>query len=69
MEGFIVSRWAAEWPTGLQEMGQWIKEGKIKYSETIENGGIEATPKAFINMLSGGNTGKQLVRLWSESSL
>lgn len=63
IQGFVVSKWAAEWHVGLKDMAQWIKEGKIKYTETIEEGGIEATPKAFINMLSGGNVGKQLVRL------
>jgi len=63
VEGFVVSKWAAEWPEGLKQMAQWIGEGKIKYTETVDEGGLEATPKAFISMLSGGNTGKQLVKL------
>lgn len=63
IEGFVSSRWSTEWPEGIQQMSQWIAEGKIKYTETIDEGGIEATPKAFISMLAGGNTGKQLVKL------
>lgn len=63
IEGFVVTKWASEWPEGIKQMSQWIKEGKISYRETIEEGGIEVTPKAFISMLSGGNIGKQLVKL------
>ena len=42
------------------EMTQWIKDGKIKWEETVENG-IENAPKAFLNLFSGANTGKMLV--------
>jgi len=45
------------------QMFQWIVEGKIKYQETISEGGIEATPAAFISLFTGGNTGKQLVKI------
>lgn len=63
VQGFLCWKWASEWPEALNQMAEWIKEGKIKFHETIDEGGIEATPKAFINMLSGGNIGKQLVKL------
>jgi len=63
IEGFLVHQWKKDWPQGLQQMAEWIKEGKIQYVETIEEGGIEATPKAFISLFTGANTGKQLVKL------
>jgi len=63
IEGFVSTKWVQEWPQGIKEMAEWISQKKIKYDETIEEGGIEATPKAFISMLSGGNVGKQLVKL------
>lgn len=63
VEGFLCWRWKDEWPVALLEMSQWVKDGKIKYRETIDEGGIEAVPRAFISMLSGGNVGKQLVKL------
>jgi len=63
IQGFVCTKWAAEWPEGIKQMAVWIKEGKMKYHETVEEGGIEVTPKAFISMLSGGNIGKQLVKL------
>jgi NADPH-dependent curcumin reductase CurA len=43
-------------------MTQWVKEGRVKSQETVENG-IENAPKAFLNLFSGANTGKMLVKL------
>jgi len=43
-------------------MAQWIKEGKLKYREQIVEG-FENTPRAFIGMLQGENTGKMLVKV------
>jgi len=61
VEGFIVSRFQDRWPQGIAQMAQWIKEGKIKYHEDIVEG-FEKTPRAFIDMLQGKNTGKMLVK-------
>jgi hypothetical protein len=61
-EGFIVSRFMQQWPEGIKQMGQWLKEGKLKYREDILDG-LENTPKAFIRMLRGENKGKQLVKV------
>jgi NADPH:quinone reductase len=61
-EGFIVSRFAERFPEGIQQMGQWLGEGKLTYREDIMDG-LENTPKAFIRMLNGENKGKQLVKL------
>jgi hypothetical protein len=44
------------------EMTAWLKDGKVKYRETFEDG-IENAPKALIGMLNGANTGKMMVRL------
>jgi len=44
------------------DMGQWIREGKIKWSETIVEG-IANAPKAFLGLFTGANFGKMLVRL------
>jgi len=43
-------------------MTQWVKGGQIKWEETVENG-IENAPKAFLNLFTGANTGKMLVKL------
>ena len=46
----------------MRQMGEWIKAGKIKYREDIVEG-IDRAPRAFIGMLQGKNTGKQLVKV------
>ncbi len=62
VEGFLVSDYAARFPEGIQHLTQWVREGKLKYRESIVEG-LENAPKAFIGMLQGQNTGKQLVKL------
>jgi NADPH-dependent curcumin reductase CurA len=62
IRGFIVSNFADMRPGFLADMPQWIKDGKIKWEETVETG-VENAPKAFLNLFSGSNTGKMLVKL------
>lgn len=62
MQGFIVFNHpeiAHEW-VGIG--AKWLKEGKLKYRESVAEG-IENAPKAFIDMLSGKNFGKQVVKI------
>jgi NADPH-dependent curcumin reductase CurA len=40
----------------------WYRAGRLKFNETVAQG-LEAAPVALVNMLSGGNIGKQVVRL------
>ncbi|XP_049804088.1 prostaglandin reductase 1-like [Schistocerca nitens] len=62
MEGFIVTRWLGQWDKAFKEMAQWIKEGKLKYRETVTEG-FENMPDAFIGMLRGENLGKAVVKV------
>ena len=61
IEGFIVSRWRSRWNEGIQQMAQWISEGKIKVDETIIEG-YEKMPEAFIGLFKGSNLGKMVVK-------
>ena len=63
IEGFLVFEFADRHPEALVQMGEWVQQGKLKYRETIAEGGIAAAPAAFISMLKGGNIGKQLVKI------
>lgn len=62
-EGFLVYNYADRFPEGIAQMAKWMKEGKIKYRETIVEG-FENAPRALIGVLSGDNTGKMLVKFF-----
>jgi NADPH-dependent curcumin reductase CurA len=44
------------------EMTGWLKNGRVKYRETLHHG-IEEAPAALIGMLNGENIGKMMVKL------
>ena len=62
VQGFIVFDFAARYPEAVAELAGWWAAGKLKHFETAAQG-IQAAPAAFIGMLRGANTGKQLVKL------
>lgn len=62
VQGFIVSEHMALWPQALQELGQGVASGRIRYRESIADG-IASAPEAFLGLLEGRNFGKQLVKL------
>jgi NADPH-dependent curcumin reductase CurA len=64
VEGFLITDFAARFGEGLRQLATWFREGKLKQEETIEEG-LENAPRAFIGMLQGENTGKQLVKVAS----
>ena len=64
MEGFIVSRWGDRWFEGIEKNMAWIREGKLKYRETVTEG-FENMFQAFDGMLRGDNFGKAVVKVWS----
>lgn len=68
MEGFVYSRFYDKWLDGIFQMKKWIKEGKIKYRETITYG-FENMVEAFVDMLQGGNYGKAVVKVQEQSAL
>jgi len=63
---FVVTEWHAKWVEATKQLGAWVKEGKIKYRESIGDG-IENAPELFRGMLKGRNFGKQLVRIADEN--
>ena len=62
LKGFIVTDFAAQMPAFYRDMGAWVAGGQVRPHETIREG-LGAAPQAFIDLFSGGNTGKMLVRL------
>jgi NADPH-dependent curcumin reductase CurA len=62
VQGFLVTKYFPRSNEALPVMAQWLREGKLKYRETIVEG-IENAPKAFIGLFQGANTGKMLVKV------
>lgn len=65
MQGFIVSDHFDMMPAFAADMAGWLKEGKIKYRETVVEG-IEAMPKALVGLFRGENFGKLIVKVGHE---
>lgn len=61
MQGFIISNYTADFPEGIKQLSEWVKDGKLKFTETIENG-FNNLPKALIGLFKGENTGKMIVK-------
>lgn len=68
LQGFIVSNHLDIIPAFYAEMGKLIKEGKMKWQETVEDG-VENAPKAFLKLFSGANTGKMLVKIGPDKAV
>ncbi|MGE0044479.1 MAG: NADP-dependent oxidoreductase [Hyphomonadaceae bacterium] len=62
IQGFIVTQFQGLRQQFLSDMTQWIKDGKLKWEETVETG-VDRAPAAFLNLFTGANTGKMLVKL------
>ena len=62
IEGFIVLRWLDRWQEAFLQMDEWIKEGKIKYRETVTEG-FDNMFDAFAGLFTGDNTGKAIVKV------
>jgi len=61
MQGFIIGNYQARFPEGIKKLAQWLKEGKLKYTETIVLG-FEQLPTALLGLFKGENTGKMIVK-------
>ncbi len=67
LEGFIVSNHLDIIPDFYAEMAKLISSGQMKTEQTVEEG-IENAPKAFLNLFSGANFGKMLVKISDDPS-
>lgn len=62
LQGFIVSDHSDRFPAFLAEVAPLVREGKVRYRETVVEG-IENAPAALIGLLEGRNVGKMLVQV------
>ena len=62
LRGFVAPDFMHLYPDFLRDMAGWLKDGKVKYQQTVMDG-IAAAPAALIGLMEGKNSGKMLVRL------
>ena len=62
LQGFIVSHYNDARDDFIRDVSTWIKDGRVKYDETILEG-IDRAAEAFQGLFTGSNTGKMLVKL------
>lgn len=62
MQGFIVSNYAKKFPKAIEQLSQWLAEGKLTYAETVVEG-FDTIPQAFLDLFDGKNNGKMLVKI------
>ncbi|MBE9049167.1 NADP-dependent oxidoreductase [Nostocales cyanobacterium LEGE 11386] len=67
VQGFIILDYFPRWSEGIQEMGQWLEQGKIKYAlEMVE--GLENAPSAVLKLFNGNKKGKLVIKVSEEPS-
>ena len=62
MQGMIVFDWKDRYGEALADLAGLLAAGKLKYRESVVEG-LDNAPQGLISLLSGGNFGKQLVKL------
>jgi len=62
MQGFVVFDHMDRWEETVARLAQWVREGKLQYSEEVIDG-LEACPDALAGLYRGENTGKRIIRV------
>jgi NADPH-dependent curcumin reductase len=62
MQGFVIFDYAPRFEEALARVAQWIRDGRLRYSEDVLVG-IEHAPAAIAGLYRGENTGKRLIRI------
>lgn len=65
MRGFFVYNHLGDWDRAMDEMADWIRDGRLTPVEQITDG-FEQMPAALAGLYSGENTGKQVCRVRGE---
>lgn len=64
IRGFLVFDFVDQEAEALEQLTQWVSDGRLKYREDFVSG-LEAAPEAFIGLLKGKNFGKLIVKISS----
>ena len=61
-EGFMVMQYKEDFPAGITQLENWVREGKIHSHHHIVEG-FENVPQAYMDLFTGVNTGKMIVQV------
>ena len=62
MQGFVIFDYAPRFDEALGRLAQWIRDGRLRYSEDVLDG-IEHAPGAIAGIYRGENNGKRLIKI------
>lgn len=62
VQGFLVSDYYARAGEAMNDLGQWLQQGKIKY-KVDEVDGLKGAPLGLNKLFEGTNTGKLIVKV------
>jgi NADPH-dependent curcumin reductase CurA len=62
IQGFLIADFAPRFPAGTAQLAEWLKAGRLTYSETIMKG-FDKLPEAFLGLFEGKNEGKMIVEI------
>ncbi|MEV5409062.1 NADP-dependent oxidoreductase [Thermopolyspora sp. NPDC052614] len=62
LRGFSVHDHMGRMQDMMEEVGAWLREGRIVYQETVVHG-LEFAPAAFAGLMRGETAGKMIVRI------
>jgi NADPH-dependent curcumin reductase CurA len=62
MQGFLIFDHVDRYEAARRDLARWAGEGRLKFKTDILDG-IENMPRAFLNLLTSKNFGKQVVRV------
>lgn len=62
MQGFVASDFGHLNAAFVSDMTAWLKDGRIKYQETVLDG-FERAPEGLIGLFEGRNAGKMIIRV------
>ncbi|KAI1261170.1 NAD(P)-binding protein [Xylariaceae sp. FL1019] len=63
MQGFIVLDHMEHWGRARKELAGWVKEGKLKTTETIVKGGLKVAEQTLVDLYKGVNHGKLMLEI------
>ena len=66
VKGFIIIDYLDRFPEGIQAMGGWLMEGKLKFETDVVDG-LENAPASLERLFTGKNLGKLVVKVSEES--